>query len=348
MLGFTTNVTAQTYDYSVNWSDTSTFKTSCGKVVPAQWSVKNESCEMTTPHFRAATAEGCNVNFNFKINQSGSGDSTDKCYTYHQIDNGDWVLDSVIIAGAGTPSVRSIIDSIHLGYGHFVQFKIRMSTNSQSDFWAIIGGGMKVSAGDTAAHKITIWTGNPPAIPTLPVELITFNGTVENGAVVLNWATATETNNDYFTIEKSKDAINFETVAFAGGAGNSNVLLLYSTIDNAPFQDISYYRLKQTDFDGKYTYSNLVKVDFVHQMADNVSIYPNPFNTSATIMIKEVSQMINYELRIYNVLGAEVMNTSITNQITTLETSDLPSGIYSYKLFENDKTIQSGKLISQQ
>lgn len=348
MLGFTTNVTAQTYDYNVNWSDTSTFKTSCGTVVPAKWSVKNESCEMTTPHFRAEAAEGCNVNFNFRINQSGNGDSTDKCYTYHQIDHGDWVLDTIIVAGVGTPSVRSIIDSVYLDYGHFVQFKIRMSTNSQTEFWAIQGGGMQVSDGDSTANNISFWTGNPPPIPSLPVELITFNGTIINGAVVLNWATASETNNDYFTIEKSKNAINFETVAFAAGAGNSNTLLNYSTKDNEPFSGVTYYRLKQTDFDGKYTYSNLLKVDFVKQLAVNVSIYPNPFNTSATIMIIDASQMINYKLRVYNVLGAEVMNTYITNQITTLETSDLPSGIYSYIVFGDDEAIQSGKLISQQ
>ena len=78
-----------------------------------------------------------------------------------------------------------------------------------------------------------------------------------------------------------------------------------------------------------------------------VTIYPNPFNTSTTIMINDASQIKNCELKMYNVLGAEVMNTTITKQVTTLETNNLPSGMYFYQVIGNDKTIQTGKLIAQ-
>jgi len=81
---------------------------------------------------------------------------------------------------------------------------------------------------------------------------------------------------------------------------------------------------------------------------ETVTIYPNPFTTSIHIMINDVSQISNCELRIYNILGKEVINKTVTKQLTTLETSDLPSGIYFYKVIGNDKSIQSGKLISQQ
>jgi hypothetical protein len=77
-------------------------------------------------------------------------------------------------------------------------------------------------------------------------------------------------------------------------------------------------------------------------------IYPNPFTTSVAITINDMSKMNNCELRIYNVLGTEVMNTSVTKQSTTLETDNLPSGIYFYKIITNNKTVQSGRLISQQ
>jgi len=79
-----------------------------------------------------------------------------------------------------------------------------------------------------------------------------------------------------------------------------------------------------------------------------VTIYPNPFITSTTIMINDASQIKEVELRMYNVLGEEVMNTTLTKHLTILETSNLPSGIYFYQVIGNDKTIQSGKLISQQ
>jgi len=78
-----------------------------------------------------------------------------------------------------------------------------------------------------------------------------------------------------------------------------------------------------------------------------ITVYPNPFSVSTSIMINDATQIKNYQLRVYNVLGAEVMNTTVTKQVTTLETSNIPSGIYFYKVLSNGKTIQSGKLISQ-
>jgi hypothetical protein len=79
-----------------------------------------------------------------------------------------------------------------------------------------------------------------------------------------------------------------------------------------------------------------------------VAIYPNPFSTFTTIKINDASQINKYELRIYNVLGVEMMTTILTKQLTILETSNFPSGIYFYKVIYNNQEIQSGKLISQQ
>jgi len=180
----------------------------------------------------------------------------------------------------------------------------------------------------------------------LPVELLSFNAKPENDFVNITWATTSETNNNYFTIEKSKDVNTFEMVVNTAGAGNSNTILNYSAKDKEPYSGVSYYRLKQTDFDGKFSYSDIVKVDF--EKSQGVTIYPNPFSTFAAIIINDASQINNYELRIYNVLGTVVMNTILTEQNTAIETSILPAGIYSYNVFQNDKNIQSGKLISQQ
>ncbi len=79
-----------------------------------------------------------------------------------------------------------------------------------------------------------------------------------------------------------------------------------------------------------------------------VTIYPNPFSTSTTIIINDASEMKKAELRVYNVLGEVVLITTITKQATTLGTSDLTSGIYFYKIISNNKTIQSGRLVSKQ
>lgn len=78
-----------------------------------------------------------------------------------------------------------------------------------------------------------------------------------------------------------------------------------------------------------------------------VTIYPNPFNSFTTIKINDASQIAYYNVKIYNILGKELMNLSVTKQITTIDTSILPSGIYFYKVVARDVTIQSGKLISR-
>jgi len=79
-----------------------------------------------------------------------------------------------------------------------------------------------------------------------------------------------------------------------------------------------------------------------------LSISPNPFRSFATVKLNETTKISNYNLIIYNILGNEVVNTILTNQSTTIETGNLSSGIYFYKVMDNSKTIQSGKLISQQ
>lgn len=78
-----------------------------------------------------------------------------------------------------------------------------------------------------------------------------------------------------------------------------------------------------------------------------VDVYPNPFTTSINFMINDASQMSNFELKLYNILGVEVMHKQLTKQLTSIETSKLPSGIYFYKFNSNNITIQSGKLISK-
>ena len=95
----------------------------------------------------------------------------------------------------------------------------------------------------------------------LPVELISFTASLEGSNAILNWITASEINSDYFEIERSLDGINFESISMIDGAGNSNHQLSYSDIDyNVDLLGVSvfYYRLKQTDFDGSYSYSQIV------------------------------------------------------------------------------------------
>lgn len=110
----------------------------------------------------------------------------------------------------------------------------------------------------------------------LPIELLNFDGEKAGLSNLLKWSTASERDNDYFTLERSQKGIEFEFLAEIDGAGNSNSTLNYKTYDKFPFQGITYYRLKQTDFNGAFTYSKIIALS---NNLDNISmsdVYPNP------------------------------------------------------------------------
>jgi hypothetical protein len=96
----------------------------------------------------------------------------------------------------------------------------------------------------------------------LPVEFLDLNAKVDNDHVNVYWSTASETNNNYFSVERSADGMNFEPLGNVKGAGNSNTVLLYGYIDDNPVKGVSYYRIKQTDFNGNFKYSKTVTVSF--------------------------------------------------------------------------------------
>lgn len=108
----------------------------------------------------------------------------------------------------------------------------------------------------------------------LPVELVSFFASSSNHSVQLVWKTASELNNDYFTIERSNGGEKFEEVLKVKGMGTKVTETSYSSKDTAPFKGISYYRLKQTDFDGRFSYSNVVSVSI--DGTDLWSVFPNP------------------------------------------------------------------------
>lgn len=109
----------------------------------------------------------------------------------------------------------------------------------------------------SALHTI----GADHIVTSLPIELLFFKGKKQGKYNELRWATASELNNDFFTVEKTLDGINFEIVRLENGAGNSIQYLSYQLVDYEVRNVINYYRLKQTDFDGKFEYSELISID---------------------------------------------------------------------------------------
>jgi hypothetical protein len=104
-----------------------------------------------------------------------------------------------------------------------------------------------------------IWTLMDDSNP-LPIELLAFSATCQNDRTEIQWTTASETNNNFFTVERSADASSFEVVKTIPGSSNSNYIISYNTTDDKPLAGTSYYRLKQTDYDGSSKYSNIISV----------------------------------------------------------------------------------------
>jgi hypothetical protein len=175
---------------------------------------------------------------------------------------------------------------------------------------------------------------NPLAV--LPIELIEFKAIQQNHEVLLNWVTASEINNNYFTIEKSRNGENWESVQQISGAGNSVSTTYYSALDTSPFNGISYYRLKQTDFNGQYSYSEMVAVYFEPEEYE-LSIYPNP--TSRKLFIKGKSQTVE-NVGIYNSIGQLLFTKSISEDfVTELDFESFAEGVYLIKTQTNTYKI---------
>ena len=128
--------------------------------------------------------------------------------------------------------------------------------------------------------------------------------------MVLKWSTATETNNDYFSIERSIDGINWQGIIKVDGAKNSTSKKNYSFIDVAPYNDLSYYRLKQTDFNGAFTYFTIIAIEKCGEDITELAIYPNPAKGLLNLSLKEDKGKI-ISISIYNVWGEMVYYSEI-------------------------------------
>jgi len=120
----------------------------------------------------------------------------------------------------------------------------------------------------------------------LPVEFTYFNATEKNGTVELTWGTATEKNNDFFEVQRSDDGVNWVALEQVQGAGTTINPRDYVSYDQNPLQGLSYYRLKQVDFDGTTDYSKVREVRFEGNGNNTLSIqsvYPNPFQDQLSI-----------------------------------------------------------------
>ena len=176
----------------------------------------------------------------------------------------------------------------------------------------------------------------------LPIELIKFDVTsIDDTQVSIKWTTATETNNDYFDVLRSEDAINFVSIKRIKGAGNSNSVLNYTFIDKNVENKTYYYAIKQTDFDSKNTMSDIVSVNINNNIEPN--IYPNPVQTGGKINI-DFSNNEFHKIDIYDISGKLIQSHTGHNMHEAINTDNLKQGIYIITI-QNNNNISTEKLI---
>ncbi len=171
----------------------------------------------------------------------------------------------------------------------------------------------------------------------IPVELTSFNATITDGSVTLNWSTATELNNLGFDIEQSFDNNIFNKIDFVSGYGTTTETKIYTyTISNTSTSK-QYFRLKQIDFDGSFEYSSAVEVEgFAPKEFSLKQNYPNPFNPSTKIGFTLPLES-NVKITVYNLIGqkvTEIVNSKFSagNHSVDFNATELSSGIYLYKI----------------
>jgi len=182
-----------------------------------------------------------------------------------------------------------------------------------------------------STRYITIGSAN--LLTPLPVVLTAFNAMpIDASSVGISWQTSSEINNDHFTVERSADGASWETVTIVNGAGNSSTVKYYSALDSNPYSGLSYYRLKQTDIDGYYTYSDVKAVRFSANAGTKISLYPNPADNQ--VVVKGAVEELK-SIRIFTNSGQDITRmTKIIYEngfVKILNLSSLPKGTYHIK-----------------
>lgn len=241
-----------------------------------------------------------------------------------------------VFTNSGGPDNPTCDLSTETGYGCSVgvgAVQLSIASLPPGDYIIVVDG----NAGAECDWIFTDFIGNTP----LPIQLHSFEAELLNpNKVQLEWITMSEKNNDFFTIERSQDGVYWEEIGFVDGAGTSNETIVYTEYDLDPYYGVSYYRIKQTDFDGKQSYSKVESI--TNKEIRNIKIYPNPANDMLYI---EYGVDDDLEVEIYNSLGQlERLDMKNVHGRVSLNVSSLSAGVYMVVL-KSEGYTQSEKLV---
>jgi hypothetical protein len=249
------------------------------------------------------------------IGNSAAVNSGSKTTTY----NNELVY-GASIGASGVLTKGATFTSRSTANGNIIEDKNAVAVGSYNANFTSAGGNWVAQMATFISTSSTI---------ILPTDLLSFTGQCNNNNIVLEWSTASESNNNYFSIERSEDGNNWQPIGTIKSAGNSSAIQKYSFTADETTNEISYFRLKQTDMDGKFKYFNIIQVNNCNKDLKGIKIYPNP--TNGITLSGRVDSKANeqYSIVVFDRFGKMVSrSTSTQPEFTVYFSHTLPSGIY--------------------
>lgn len=201
-----------------------------------------------------------------------------------------------------------------------------------------MGGSVYGFSGVTLNDGELFTVGSAAASTPLPINLLSFDAKVTSAGIDVDWTTSQEINNDYFTVERTADGLEFLVLADVQGAGTSSHPNKYTYLDSSPLPGKSFYRLKQTDFNKNVTLSKIISV-----VNDDLPVlYPNPATNEVSIDTRPEDQVT---AEIVNAIGQRIyLKHNSTPGRMSWNVESLPRGIYFMTILRNN-TLTTQKLI---
>ncbi len=262
------------------------------------------------------------------MNTKGGDNSANVVDRFWQIDKDGPSGTATLVFAASAAEVGSITN---------LQAQRWNSVNSRWD--TPITGQISTATGTTVTGVTTFspWTLSGNNSP-LPIELTDFTASLVKTQVELNWQTSSELNNDFFTVQRSFDDVNFIDIGKVDGAGTSRTIKDYNFIDAKPIIGRSYYRLRQTDFDGTYQFSKVRTIVFDNISRLKITAYPNPAQSNQFSINFHNPGDSPLTIALYDGLGQIVFSQVLDAAIHTFEVnlpSNTPAGMYILKASNN-------------
>ena len=194
--------------------------------------------------------------------------------------------------------------------------------------------------GQTLSGPVTLFSGG-----TLPITLINFNGVLNDGKVSLSWTTEQEVNAAYFSVERSADGSNWQSIGTVAATGNSSTPINYSYKDASPLSEVNYYRLQSVDRSGKYIYSEVLVVR--GSPVNGLKVFPNPARNYVYVTIGN-NMSANQVIRLTDLNGRILQERQVSNGAGTtisVPVTNYAKGIYLLQVKSADGNEQSFRIL---